>query len=308
MWGRNKGLYCGARPLARTAVWRSQRSLAWISFDTALSCAVIEHVLFKRRIPFSIVQDEFIAPDGLAAFDLLIVPNVEFLSDERVQTLHDYVEGGGSLLITERTGAYDGRARRRGEPAFARMFASDLCASSARREEAITFDPHRQFASRDSAGASATARFGRGRAAYLPAIRFRYAPRAFKSGYNVHYDGIDCRYWKDPWNADELLGLIEWLKPDFAPVRLVGQPEARMDWLRFRDGDEGVSIVRCGDLAGPANLRFLVRADAQPRDTRLYRPGDETPLALEWTACAGGQETVLPAVLRHAVVKYRPAR
>jgi len=306
MFNRHKDLYCGATPLARIAVWRNQRSLAWISFDTQIAAMVVEHVLFKRRIPFSIVQDEFITPDALRDFDLVILPDVEFLNDEHLQTLCDFTERGGALLITERSGTYNSRGRRRAAPAFGPMFASALDASARGREEAISFDPARQFASKDHNGAPATVCFGKGRAAYLPALQYRYPPRTFKSRQNVHYDAIDSRYWKDPWNVDELLGLIEWLTPDFAPVRIYGHPEVRFDWLRFRDGEEGVALVRTGKLDVPADLRFALRASTPPCEARLFRPGTDKSAPLRWTQRGEYVETLLPGVLRHAVLKYPP--
>ena len=168
------------------------------------------HSLFLVELstPFGIVQDEVVNDEGLRAFDLLILPNVEHVSEEQLAVLYRFVEGGGSLLITERSGVYNGRARRRTTPAFAEMFASALATSSSGRVEAIDFDPNRQFASKDEAGVSATATYGSGRAAYLAEIAFRYKPRAFKSHQNVHYDSIDSRYWKTPYNVDELLSKV----------------------------------------------------------------------------------------------------
>jgi hypothetical protein len=306
LFAARKELYCELRPLARVGVWRNQRSLAWVSFDTHLSACVMEHVLFKRRIPFRIVQDEFINEEALRDFDLLIVPNVEYVTDAQASALEEFVSEGGALLITEQSGSFDDWARQRTVPAFARLFGASLAASSQKREESTSFDPNAQFTMARAAGTSATACCGKGRVAYLDTIDYRYGPRTFKSGHNGHYDAIDSRYWKDPYNVDEILSLVEWLKPDCRPVGIIGHPEARLDWVRFRDGEEGCLLIRCGALAGPADLCFAARADAAPKQAHLYVPETPEPLTLDWTSRGEWIETVLPRVVRHAVVKYSP--
>ena len=74
--------------------------------------------------------------------------------------------------------------------------------------------------------------------------------------------------------------------------------------VRFRDGEEGCSIMRCGEPSGPADLRFAVHSQTKPDNAHLYLPDEEEPVALTWTARTNGYETTLPRVGLHAVVKY----
>lgn len=291
LFNSHKEFYCGLLPLARTAVWRNQTSLARICFDTHLAACVMEHVLFTRRIPFSIVQDQWITREALAAFDLVILPDVEYITDEQAAVLRGFVQGGGALLVTGRSGAFDGRGRRRSAPLFAAWPDGGNAPDTARRD-----------------GPSWTARCGAGRVAYLAEIRYTHQPRAFRSHCQVHYDSIDSRYWKDPVNVGEVMGLAEWLKPDMDRVKVYGHPEARLDWVRFRDGNEGCLLMRAGPAAETADLRLAVRASAAPAAGELWRPGQQRPAALEWTRRGEWFETVLADVGRHALVRYRAGR
>jgi len=272
---RRSGLYAGATPAARIAVWRNRQSLAYVSTDTHLSACVMEHLLFTCRIPFSIVTDGTIRPGALRRFDLVIAPDVEYVTAEQQRVLTTFVKRGGGLLVTEQTGVFDGAGRRRRRRALAELF------------EAGPF-----------------ARLGKGAAAYLPKIDYVHAPRAFASGYSVHYDGIDSRYWKRPHNSREVLDAIRWLCPTYEPVRVYGRPELRLDYLRLRDGALAAPMIRCGELAGPADVVFAVRSRRAPRRGRWYVPQRARPVSLRWERRDEYFETRLPALTRHGVVRY----
>jgi hypothetical protein len=302
---RHVHLYTLARSAARTALWRGRQSLAYVSTDTHLSACVMEQLLFSQRIPFSIVSDGMINDDGLAAFDLLIVPDVEFISANQIDAITRFVQRGGAVLITEKSGQYTDEPRRRAKPAFARLFDRSLRSSSDRVVEAGNVDPHRQFARQTVAGRVARARVGDGRALYLPRLDYVVAPRSFPSAYNVFYDGIDSRYWKPPHSAQEILDAIAWLSPNHRPVIAYGGRELRLDWVRWEDGLLGVMLMRCGELDGPRDVPVaLAGQSARPLNARLYRPEDPEPEQLEVQPRAGQFEMLVPQLGRHAVLSY----
>ena len=205
---RHTDIYTPAEPVARTAVWRNPMSLHFVNTDTHLSVCVMEQTLFNHRIPFSIVMDGFINDEKLRLFDLLILPDVEFISDKQAATLTRFVEAGGSLLITEQSGIYNSEPRKRNTPALAHLFGGGLSAAGQEQVESGNFDPDQQFALQYRAGQPACGRFGKGRVAYLPKIHYVHPPKTFFSAYNVNYNGIDSRYWKEPYNAEEVLGAL----------------------------------------------------------------------------------------------------
>lgn len=302
---RHVALYTPCRSAARVAVWRNPKSLAYVSFATHLSACVMEQMLFNRRIPFSIVQDGFISEAGLRAFDLMILPDVEFVSDAQAAALTRFVERGGRLLVTERSGMYTAAPRIRRTPAFAPLFAKGLRAASGRLQETANLDEFKQFSMAESGGAAAVARVGKGRVAYLPVLHYVHGPRTFKSGYNVHYDGIDSRYWKEPHNAREILSTLEGLYPALYPVKVDALPELRLDYLETAGGTRCVSLLRGGPLDGPRDVTLSVRSAKAPRAAALHLPGAKRSAPLSWKKNDGYFDALLHGVCRHAVVEYR---
>ncbi len=299
-------LYATARPAARTAVWRNQRSLLFVSSQTHLSACVAEQVLFKRRIPFSIVQDGFVTRANLRAFDLLILPDVEFVTDEQVCVLTDFVEAGGCLLITEMSGIYNQNIRKRMQPAFRHLFAENLKASDTLARENGSIDESKQHRWQELYGAAAFAMFGRGRAAYIPQLEYVHCWGDFRGGYNIHYSGVDSRYWKEPYNVTELLSSLDWLSADLYPIKAAGYPELRLDWQRLPDGQWVVPLFRCGPAgATPARIPFAVKTETPPADAFYYLPEAPDPQPLAWTRRGPWHETFLPCLQRHALVSFR---
>ena len=301
----HRELYLQVRSAARTAVWRSKRSLRYVSTDTHLSACVMEHLLFTRRIPFSIVSDEYIDSERLKEFDLLILPDAEWVSDAQAEAIARFVEAGGSVLVTEQSGTMGDLGRRRQVPAFARLFAGSLSGASAQQEESGNFDPNKQFAVRSTAGLASYSRHGRGRAVYLPKIQYVHAPHTFSSEYNVMYDGIDSRYWKEPHNAREILDAVQWLNPACEPVRVYGSSELRLDYVCWPDGSRGVMLFRCGKIGETQDLRFSVLGPQEPASAAIYRPEQTGGEPLIWVQRGERWETVLSGVRRLAVARFR---
>jgi hypothetical protein len=74
-------------------------------------------VLLEGRVPFDFVSDDRMSDDEiaeqLAAYDVIVMPNVACLSDAEAAALDSFVEAGGTMVATGETGAYDERGRRR---------------------------------------------------------------------------------------------------------------------------------------------------------------------------------------------------
>lgn len=72
--------------------------------------------LLRGRVPFDLIHAARMDDDALAAYKLLILPNIAALSDEEAANVRRFVERGGHVIATYQTGAYDewGRPRARG--------------------------------------------------------------------------------------------------------------------------------------------------------------------------------------------------
>jgi len=71
----------------------------------------LAHYLVDHHIMFDFLNEEQISLPELNRFDLVIVPHVQFLPAAARRSLLRYLEGGGRLLVTGNTGAYDGDAK-----------------------------------------------------------------------------------------------------------------------------------------------------------------------------------------------------
>ncbi len=93
---------------SRTRDWygREKAARAFRSFQGAHRAMVLEH------LPWGVALDENATAESLAAFPVVILPNVAVLSDEEVARFRTYVEAGGRLIVTGWTGALGWR----GEP------------------------------------------------------------------------------------------------------------------------------------------------------------------------------------------------
>lgn len=69
--------------------------------------------LTRSHIPFDVVLDGAISPEGLAPYKVLILPNSACLSDAQVEAIRRFVKGGGSLVAEFETGAFDELGRPR---------------------------------------------------------------------------------------------------------------------------------------------------------------------------------------------------
>jgi beta-galactosidase GanA len=73
------------------------------------------YALIEGRFLFDFVHEDKLAPEDLAKYTALLLPNTALLSDEQCRQLRAYVDGGGSLLATFETSLYDERNRRRAD-------------------------------------------------------------------------------------------------------------------------------------------------------------------------------------------------
>jgi hypothetical protein len=71
---------------------------------------------------YEIVSDNFIETNGLADFDLLILPGSKSLSDKEIIRIKKYLEQGGNVLATSGTASYSNDGKWRGWDFFSEVF------------------------------------------------------------------------------------------------------------------------------------------------------------------------------------------
>ena len=80
------------------------------------------YALLEGRFLFDFVHEDKLAPEDLAKYSALLLPNTALLSDEQCRQLRAYVDGGGSLLATFETSLYNERNERRPDFGLADVF------------------------------------------------------------------------------------------------------------------------------------------------------------------------------------------
>ena len=80
------------------------------------------YALLEGRFLFDFVHEDKLAPEDLAKYSALLLPNTALLSDQQCRQLRAYVDAGGSLLATFETSLYNERNERRGDFGLADVF------------------------------------------------------------------------------------------------------------------------------------------------------------------------------------------
>ncbi len=120
-FARHQELYANRRSLANVGILRSNTSLT-LDFFNVYPCVVgMEQICLQHQIPFDMVFS--FGLDKLEKYAALVVAEQTCLSEEEIAALFRFVEAGGGLAVTGRSGLYDERFRHRRahplEPLFA---------------------------------------------------------------------------------------------------------------------------------------------------------------------------------------------
>jgi Beta-galactosidase trimerisation domain/Hypothetical glycosyl hydrolase 6 len=79
------------------------------------------NALMDSRIPFDLISDQRLDADKLARYRAVLLPNLACMSDECAAQLERYVDAGGRIVATYRTGFADEWGVERAEPWIAKM-------------------------------------------------------------------------------------------------------------------------------------------------------------------------------------------
>jgi hypothetical protein len=76
------------------------------------------------RQPFDLLSDKNLTADRLARYKAVLLPNLACMDDALERTLRDYMENGGHVVATYRTGFCDSWGTPREEPVIARLLGA----------------------------------------------------------------------------------------------------------------------------------------------------------------------------------------
>jgi hypothetical protein len=125
-----KRAHCGHTPVAEVGIYFSSRTRDWLgreqaadyfqSFQGAHKAMVYEH------IPWGIVLDENATLERLRQLPVMLLPHAAILSEREVDLLREYVQEGGSLILTGWTGMFGWRSEPGGESALGELAGAHL--------------------------------------------------------------------------------------------------------------------------------------------------------------------------------------
>ncbi len=117
----NKELFINLESYCETATLRPTASLM-NTYDITSPCVTgMEQLLIQEHIPFDIILERHLNITDLARYQVLILPNVTCMTDEQVDTVKQYVDQGGSLVVIGDTSLYNQNMQYRDEYGLAEL-------------------------------------------------------------------------------------------------------------------------------------------------------------------------------------------
>lgn len=83
-------------------------------------------ILSEARIPFDVILESDLTPERLGRYSVLVLSNIALMSDQQALQIEAFAAGGGSVLATFETGAYDENGVPRSDFALAKLFNMKL--------------------------------------------------------------------------------------------------------------------------------------------------------------------------------------
>jgi len=285
---KQRELYVEAEDLAPVAVLRSYASMTYSNASAGLSAILVEQALIQAKIPFRLITDEHLAGLSSATCKVLILPNVECLSDEQVQTIERYVAAGGGLVATEDSGLYDAWRRIRVEPGLTNLLKGQTQMHGSNSKNvalAAESQPQRR-------------ELGSGRTVYIPAIDFD-GPLPPDQPYFT----LGTEFWKRPKNWQELVNAIFWAAGEKLPVSVVAPDFVAMNLLEQTAKRRHIIHLVNYDLErNPSVVNISIRCttpEGKPvTGVRFYAPDTDDGQRIDFRM--EGSEAVFTAPRLHA--------
>ena len=226
-----KEYYLGAETVSKVAVLRSNATLAFSSFEPLYSTVMLEQTLLLSNIPFDIIFDEQLA--DLSKYKVLVLADVECLSDAQLAVIEKFVSDGGSVLVTENTSFYDEKYRPRTTFGLAKIF------DHKELKEILSIAPPHNVPQIKKIQIKNMLKtdYGKGRAVYIPKVipsielslpRDPYFP--FKQVYP--------EYVALPENYKEIESAIEWLLGEKPAVEIEAKGTVLGELTKKYDSEE----------------------------------------------------------------------
>lgn len=132
----NESYLRNTRNLARIGLVHAPRTTAYLGGWTARHAQEghtrgFYQALLESRMPFDLIDEDFLDAASLARFRTIILPNTAVLSDKQCDQIRAFVASGGNIVASYQTSLYDGNGMPRQDLGLADLFG---CSVSGRSE------------------------------------------------------------------------------------------------------------------------------------------------------------------------------
>jgi len=244
-----------ARTLSEVAVLRHWHTLTYNSVEPYLSAITVEQVLIENRIAWDMVWASHL--DDLSKYRLLILPDVECLSDDEAARIVAFVQAGGAVLATEQTGVFDNWRRRRQVTLDGAIKTFDEYEAAHKPLNAL----HELFGADPSGdGDELRRRFDDGgRACYLSKIEYAVWPPS-----GPEFWAVFPEHYAMPKNADQILSAIEWCMDGRRRLRVESAQRVVVEHTQVGD-EELIHLLHVEGPAKKASATVTVRPQRRVR-------------------------------------------
>ena len=133
----------GARPIRYAALLHSRDSQAYFKAEHNSEFYGYYEVLRGEHMPVEVITEHGVQQGDLDGFKVLIVPDAVCLADETIAEIERFVEAGGGLVATYRSGEQDPDGNIRAEAGFAGL-------TGVRPIKLVAFDAELTYPSREA--------------------------------------------------------------------------------------------------------------------------------------------------------------
>lgn len=245
--------------------------------------------LLAGHVPFDLVPEP--AADSLRRYAVIVLPDVECMSDAEAGMYAQYVKGGGSLVFTDRTGWFDSWLRARQAPALMELL------EQARGVEKF-FAPRPLEPVSCAREGVLKGRFGKGRFAYLRRLQ---PVRPFQGGPDEW--AIHTHYWQLAKNHEEFIGLLAWAREGQPGIEVAAPRGLAAEWTRAEDGRQVLHLVNYDLKKSAMGVHVSLRGQTV-KNARIWSPWNDRERAAKVARRAGTSRIEVGPVPRYVVLEW----
>lgn len=287
--------YRQVAPLTEVAVLRHDVSLTWRWHEAFTVMELAQQAMICAGMPWMPLWGQQLFTGALDDYKVLVVPGCACLSQAEVERIIAFVEQGGGVVILEKAGMLNERHQTLAQWRFAPLFAKGgggaqfaLATSGSTRQVAFC-EPVKAL----------SARYGKGRAVYLPQIRQTGEP--VKTYAEIGgYDGFQHLQLPTDWQA--LPKAVEKVAGQPLAARVLGPETVAAEFLRHASGQLLVHLVNYAATPVPAGVQIVLGADAKRAELFVPDKGMDGTALAPLRGRGAGARFRLPAFERYALV------